>query len=625
MARDDVANGSVSDDDSCAEYRDQLTAGQWSRLKKKWFAARADILRGFGQLATPMDITLSVTVLIMALYAVRLIKDADSINEIYDFVVTFILGIKSFFTGFLHSQSGAQGTAAAFVLVAVIVWLLTVLWLRHPCNIYLVDFKTYRHASIGGDPRNTAGGHVTYDRFMLESKAAKHLDGSACFNEKSLEFQEKILKTSGISETTIFPESIVGGEPGEAGADAERTRLTMAGARTEAEQMMFRAVEDVLQATGTKASDIGILIVNCSLFCPTPSLSAMIVNKFNMRPDILSYNLGGMGCSASPISIDLAKRLLRSPEQRNCLALVVSTENITQNWYRGNDRGMLLSNCLFRCGAAAILLSNKMSDRRRARFKLLHTVRTHTGQSDDCYKAVYQEEDGEGVTGVRLSKRIMQVAGDALKINISSLGPLVLPVSEQIYFILNLVARKAVKGQVPLPKAGRKLVQKIACNLVQIPPVSGLVGYKPPRKNSEMETPSLKEGNPKDESFAHALARRLPPYVPDFTRAFQWFCVHTGGRAVIDAIENNLSLPAIHMEPSRVSLYKFGNPSSASIWYELEIISERGNTCGVEREGGLMPQKGTERRLCKGDKIWQIAFGSGFKCNSAVWQAMRNH
>jgi 3-ketoacyl-CoA synthase len=51
----------------------------------------------------------------------------------------------------------------------------------------------------------------------------------------------------------------------------------------------------------------------------------------------------------------------------NSRALVVSTENITQNWYFGNDRAMLIPNCLFRVGAAAVVLSNRRSDRRRAK------------------------------------------------------------------------------------------------------------------------------------------------------------------------------------------------------------------------------------------------------------------
>ena len=57
---------------------------------------------------------------------------------------------------------------------------------------------------------------------------------------------------------------------------------------------------------------VDIVIVNCSLFNPTPSLSAMIVNHFGMRPDIKSYNLSGMGCSAGIISIGLAKELLEA-------------------------------------------------------------------------------------------------------------------------------------------------------------------------------------------------------------------------------------------------------------------------------------------------------------------------
>ena len=42
---------------------------------------------------------------------------------------------------------------------------------------------------------------------------------------------------------------------------------------------------------------------------------------------------------------------------------------------------------------------------------------------------------------MRLSKQIMQIAGDALKRNITNLGPLVLPVSEQLKFFLNVFAR----------------------------------------------------------------------------------------------------------------------------------------------------------------------------------------
>lgn len=56
---------------------------------------------------------------------------------------------------------------------------------------------------------------------------------------------------------------------------------------------------------------VGILVVNCSLFNPTPSLSAMIVNHFKMKSNIITYNLSGMGCSAGVIAVNLAKELLQ--------------------------------------------------------------------------------------------------------------------------------------------------------------------------------------------------------------------------------------------------------------------------------------------------------------------------
>lgn len=93
---------------------------------------------------------------------------------------------------------------------------------------------------------------------------------------------------------------------------------------------MFGALDNLFAGTGVKPKDIGILIVNCSLFNPTPSLSSMIINKYKLRGNIKSFNLGGMGCSAGMISIGLARDLLQV--HRNSYAVVVSTENITQNW-----------------------------------------------------------------------------------------------------------------------------------------------------------------------------------------------------------------------------------------------------------------------------------------------------
>ncbi|GMI74512.1 3-ketoacyl-CoA synthase 9 [Hibiscus trionum] len=403
------------------------------------------------------------------------------------------------------------------VFSAVVVFASTVYIMSRPRSVYLVDYSCYL------PPPHLK---VKYQKFMEHSK----LTGD--FAESSLEFQRNILERSGLGEETCVPEAM----------HYLPSRPTMSAAREEAEQVMFGALDKLFANTNVKPRDIGILVVNCSLFNPTPSLSAMIINKYTMRGNVRSFNLGGMGCSAGVIAVDLAKDMLQV--HRNSYAIVVSTENITQNWYFGNKKSMLIPNCLFRVGGAAVLLSNWPMDRPRSKYKLVHVVRTHCGANDTAFKCVYQEQDDVGKTGVSLSKDLMAIAGGALKTNITTLGPLVLPISEQILFFVTLVAKKLFDA-------------------------------------------------------------KIKPYIPDFKLAFDHFCIHAGGRAVIDELEKNLELLPVHAEASRMTLHRFGNTSSSSIWYELAYTEAKG-------------------RMRKGNRVWQIAFGSGFKCNSAVWVALRN-
>ena len=55
-------------------------------------------------------------------------------------------------------------------------------------------------------------------------------------------------------------------------------------------------------------------------------------------------------------------------------------------------------------------------------------------------------------------------------------------------------------------------------------------------------------------------------YLPDFSRAFEHFLLHTGGRGVIDELETSLKLTPEQAKPSKDTLWRFGNTSAASTW-----------------------------------------------------------
>ena len=144
---------------------------------------------------------------------------------------------------------------------------------------YLVDYAVYRPPDSWKWSRDYA---------LHMAKSLEFEKGRPIFDDSTIDFQNKVLARSGLGNDTYLPPCM---------ADLANPVPTMANARWEFEQVCFTAVRDVLDKTGVQPRQVGVLIVNCSLFNPTPSLSATLMNHFRMSSKTINYNLSGMGCS----------------------------------------------------------------------------------------------------------------------------------------------------------------------------------------------------------------------------------------------------------------------------------------------------------------------------------------
>ncbi|KAH7840841.1 hypothetical protein Vadar_022421 [Vaccinium darrowii] len=341
----------------------------------------------------------------------------------------------------------------------------------------------------------------------------------------------KVLCSSGQGEETCLPPALHYIPP----------RSNHQESTKEVEMVLFPVFEDLLSKTHLSPQEIDILIVNCSGFCPIPSLSSIIVNKFSLRNDTKTFTLSGMGCSASALGINMAQNLLKVHKNSN--AVVLSTEILSTGWYPGKDKSMLALNCLFRMGSSGILLSNKREVKNKAKYKLLQSLRSQRASDDRGYYSAFREEDSDGITGFTLRRDLLQVAGETLRSNIGDLSPSILSAME----IFRHMASKVWK----------RLVDK-----------------------------------------------SLEIYMPNFRSVIQHFCLPASGRPVIREIGKGLRLGEREMEPALVTLHRFGNQSSSSLWYELAYLEAK-------------------ERVKKGDKVWQLGMGSGPKCTSLVWECVR--
>ena len=163
------------------------------------------------------------------------------------------------------------------------------------------------------------------DELKVTHEFVNHIfKDSGLFVEDTIAFQCRLLPRTGLGNETYIPRPF----------HVLPIKTTMELSREECEIVMKNCCDQLFAQTKINPEkDIDIVICNCSLFNPTPSIAAMLMNMYKMKQTCKNYNLAGMGCSAGLVSIDLARDLLNVYPNIN--VLVFSTENITQNWYDG--------------------------------------------------------------------------------------------------------------------------------------------------------------------------------------------------------------------------------------------------------------------------------------------------
>jgi hypothetical protein len=91
-------------------------------------------------------------------------------------------------------------------------------------------------------------------------------------------------------------------------------------------------------------------------------------------------------------------------------------------FYTGGNRSKSVANVLFGMGAAALVLTNKRSLARKAKYKLMHSVRAHVGQDDRVYHSMgIFEGDADGGR-IKYTADVPMAATKAIRAAVSMVG-----------------------------------------------------------------------------------------------------------------------------------------------------------------------------------------------------------
>jgi predicted naringenin-chalcone synthase len=376
---------------------------------------------------------------------------------------------------------------------------------------------------------------------------------STSFNASGIDTRYTVIDELNLNDTSADPQFF----------DATTGQLLVPSTRvrnelyiTEATKLYVDAARRALDACAdvTAADVTHVVTVSCTGFY-APGPDYMLVRELGLSPATQRYHLGFMGCYASMPALRTAAQFVQADP--DAVVLVVSAELCSLHLRTSSDPDTIVASSLFGDGAAAGIVSARAPRAGETALSLdgFQTLITPVGEGDMAWKI-----GDEGFEMV-LSTYVPHIIDEHIE---SALAPLLAADAELRDLVspdgtLRRSADAAAGGAQPLPGGDPAPAREEASVAVLAPPL--------------------------DRAIAH-------------------WAIHPGGRSILDKTEAKLDLSEEQLRPSRETLRRYGNMSSATILFVLKEILDN-------------PAAQDAERVCA------MAFGPGLTVESGLMSVTR--
>lgn len=180
-----------------------------------------------------------------------------------------------------------------------------------------------------------------------------------------------------------------------------------------ARQTGAEAARRAMVEAGLGVDDLGGVIVNTCTGYLCPGLSSYLVEDLGLPSTVKTLDVAGMGCGGALPAIDTAAALLAAADGWPWLS--VSVEICSATLFMGTDPALIVSNCIFGDGAAAVVLQDEASlATTRGLMRIMGSTSTIHPEYREQLR--YRQEEGRlrNVLTTRVPAIGARLAGEAL-------------------------------------------------------------------------------------------------------------------------------------------------------------------------------------------------------------------